>query len=98
MTMYSVSNRENKPMRAFAAEVGLTSNKILDYLREKDVLYLNNDPCPDYEDWFQFHWPVRYDLTPHGESMVRKMIETDGIDYVNGRKVIGDNRKGKWKP
>lgn len=85
-------------MRSFAAQIGSSSNKIQDYLREKGVLYYCNEPCPGYEDWFKFKFPFRFDLTPLGESNVKQMIEQDGLTYVNKRKVTGDNRKGKQKP
>lgn len=86
MTMYSISNTKNNPMRAFASEVGTTSNKILDYLRERGVLDIDNVPDPDYYDWFHTvldgRHKIRRDLTEKGESHIRQMIEDDGIDYV----------------
>ncbi|MBK9960761.1 MAG: hypothetical protein IPP06_05340 [Saprospiraceae bacterium] len=44
---------------------------------------------------FEFKWPYRYDLTSLGERMVSKMIEHDGIVYVNDRRVNKADRKGK---
>lgn len=84
-------------MRSFAAQIGSSSNKIQDYLREKEVLYLNNEPCTGFEDWFKYEFPFRFDLTPLGESNIRSMIEKDGLECVNKRKVKVENRKGKKK-
>lgn len=98
-TTYSFNNIENKSMRRFAKELGTTSNKMLDYLREKDMLDYYNEPLPGYEDWFHKvdygQGVKRQDLTPKGEQMISKMIESDGIKTVNKRKVNGANRKGK---
>ncbi|MES1181540.1 MAG: hypothetical protein ABUL44_01970 [Flavobacterium sp.] len=97
-TGYNFISIKNKPMRAFADEYNTSSNKMLDYLREKGVINIHNRPESDYEDWFNHvttdKYKERYDLTPKGEQKVREMIQADGINYVKNRKVNGSNRKG----
>lgn len=97
-TGYNFNTSKGKPMRAFAAEYKTSSNKLLDYLREKDILSTNNSPKIAYQDWFRREfkgkYADRYDLTPLGEEKIREMIKVDGIDYVKNRNPNGSNRNG----
>ncbi len=81
-------------IREFAKQVGSTPNKIRDYLREKEVIDINNWPVPGFEYWFDFTPRYRNDLSGDVAAIIKEMINEDGIDYVNNRKVNKANRKG----
>lgn len=88
-TNYSFKNLPNITMKAFSKEYGITSNKLLDYLREEGILNYCNEPIPGFEDWFKKvdygKGVKRHDLTTKGEEEIRKMIERDGLAKVNNR-------------
>ncbi len=71
---YILSNIGNTKMKHFAKEVRSTPPKVYDYLREREVLFKDNMPCPGYENWFEqvetVYNNVSIQITPYGETKI----------------------------
>jgi hypothetical protein len=77
-----------------ADELHIDVTKLYDYLREKKMLDINNEPFLSYRSHFRLvYQPIPsggiiaiWNPTQYGQNYIIKMIKTDGVAYINNRK------------
>lgn len=80
-------------LEKMAIDLQIDVSKLYDYLREKKMLDINNEPFLSYRSHFRLVYKPMptgeimaiWNPTVYGINYIIKMIKTDGMAYVNDR-------------